>query len=193
MTIHELTLALLLAEAVAVAAFAVIAYRLYRASRLLASERLLYHTTGFMLLAVSQALMTLAIVTGDPRLQVAFYAASSITAIGGLYAVSPSRGQGGNLQITPVSAIGIAEVKAILVVADGLAGLLGLDAARRTSGPASLLLTGIGASYIIRALSILLPILGAGGLAAQVLLAGETLRALSAAVLSALYATPSRG
>ena len=189
MTLHTTTIPLAAAEIVSAVAFAVIAYRIYKASRLLESERLLYHCIGFTLLALSQALMTLAVTVGDPRLQVSLYTASSVTAIGGLYAVNPRRGQG-EPGIMPVA--GVTGVKTVIILADSLAGIQGLITAGNTTGPARLLLAGIGVSYLVRALSVILPLLGAGGSAGYILIAGEALRALSAAVLAALYALGGR-
>ncbi|MEB3861847.1 MAG: hypothetical protein GSR84_06470 [Desulfurococcales archaeon] len=174
--------ALALVEAIAAAAFTVIAYRLYIVYSRLREDPLESGLAGFTLLAASSLAMMIASLASSPRASLSIYVASSILAVGGFYLLSPLRG------MTVVIPLG--GLKVLVALFDYLAGIMGFTASQTTRGPARVLLAIIALSYMVRGTSMLGGALGMGPASvALALFVGELLRAASAAALAVFYAT----
>ena len=173
---------LVIAEIIPVAAFLVIAYRLYRVASVLSSDRLLSNSIGFLLLSISQASMTLSIISSNPRVGISLYSMSTILAAGGFYALLPKD------RVMGLHSISVIGLKSLLAFLDYIAGVLGLLVSSSSRGVARPLIALIGLSYIVRGSTLVLGVVGAGvRVILATLIVGELLRSASATILSIIY------
>ena len=174
-------------EAVAAAGFTILAARFYRTGRTLMLEELYRIATGFALLALSQALMVVAVLARDPRVATATYIASTIQAIGGLALLASSSRSSWLLALTP------AVFRLFASALDWIAGVSAVLVATASRGVMRAGIAAVAASYFIRGAA-----LAMGAMDPRVmlwaLLLSEALRAGATMVLAVYYvASGGRG